>query len=935
MGKNLDHKHSNISIKNSHPGCMWGILHVLHYHRWHRVKKMLPHKRHGCGRHCVGVGNPESNINVAKASKMQHIDAKMDNSLIEKKATEPSPVTKSSVKSRIKALIAEEKSKRRSRHRRSSSYPEQSSSHPAQTQQTHTNSIHHLEPSNTDPIAEVALNDENPIIVHQDNENSSAASTLELDQLQSKVCEEPIASSEKCDLCATMLAMNYLRRSQVGEHGKQPVEKYTLLQDKLNRTRQDLLEQKLIYAKEPSKDVSLHESKQFLGALNMFNKNKELFLKILQYPSSPLAHSFHGRRALNSNIGLTKSVSFPLAGSGRRGVGPSKLKDKQETESWADGKEKLQVGSRAEKLVELESTEDRCEYSVPVKAEHRVDGIPKPHLVMPGSFDNSSPGSPHRLKNQHENKMVIKRFKNLKQKIKHAIRESRKERHRITMDAVLHKIPHGRKLSKDVKKEMDDLWKEPAMDRCSRYSPGSSCESNQSVPALAKDGLGHIRRTSSFNKSLDRYCQLYESSFNREAKHHISERLKLRTEETPSPVWNAPKSLGRILSLPDLRSFSCLHEGSPDAMSTGTPSRTVVNSTVSRGSSGFDEQKTLGLSMGSENETLMDTPLESGSQENSEVGVSYPVTKDEVGSTSLTSDEAINQVGQTLDILCNFTTGESVSHNEHEIRPTAGTAAKLAGPSPISVLDSNFQEDITSPAKFSISEDSGLKPTCLLFDGVEYLDSLANEQHEEGMDSLTVAKSRVNLEEIETSIKQFNSDFPHFLVDAKDIWEFNYVRDVLEQSGFSSNELLGTWHSADQPMDPSVFDEVEGCLLPEPNCSENEEGGNCNHLLLFDLINEILLEIHERSFTYWPMSLSSCSHIRPMPVGYHVLEEVWANISCYLSWRPNVEPSLDDAVSRDLAKGDGWMNVQFDAECVGLELEDMIFDDLLDELIWT
>ncbi|KAA8518903.1 hypothetical protein F0562_016323 [Nyssa sinensis] len=807
MGKNMDHKHSGISIKNSHPGCMWSILHVLHYHRWHCLKKMLPHKRH-----VVGVENPERDINAAKASKMQeHIDAEMDNSLIEEKATEPSPVTKSSVKSRIKALISEEMSKRRGRHSR------------------------------------IDLDNENPKIVHQENKNSSVASALELDQRQSKVCETPVASSEKCDLCATMLAMNYLWQTQVGEHGKKPVENHTLLQDKLNKIKQDLLEQKLIYAKEPSKDFSLHESKQFLDALNMFNTNKELFLKILQDPSSPLAHNFHGRRAFNSKIGLTKSVSFPLAGfSGRRDVGPRKLKHKQETEPWAERGGQLQVGSQAKKLAELESRGNTCEYSVPLIAEHRLDNIPRPHLAMSRSFDNSSPGSPHELKNWHENKIVIKRFKNLKQKIKHAIRESRKEGHRISMDAVLHKIPHGRKLSKDVKKKKDDLQKEPTMGICSNYSPKSSCESDQSISAIGKSGLQQMKRTSSFNESLDRYCQLYESSFNREAKHHISERLKLRTEETPSPVRNAQKSLGRILSLPDLRSFSYLQsDGSPDATSMGTSSRTAVNSIVSRGSSRFDEQKTLGLPMGSENETPVDEPVESESQENSvKVDESYPVTKDEVASTSLTSDEAKSQVGQTLDLLRNLTKGDSASHSEHEICPTAGAAAKMAGPNPISVLDSEFQEDITSHAKFSVSEDLGLKPSCLLFGGVE---SFTNKQHEAGMDSPTVAKSTAHLEEIETPIKQSDSDFPHFIVSAKDISEFNYVRDVLELSGFSRNEFLGTWHSAGQPVGPSVFDEVEGCFLPEPSSYENEEGGNCTHLLLFDLVNEILLEIHERS----------------------------------------------------------------------------------------
>lgn len=202
------------------------------------------------------------------------------------------------------------------------------------------------------------------------------------------------------------------------------------------------------------------------------------------------------------------------------------------------------------------------------------------------------------------------------------------------------------------------------------------------------------------------------------------------------------------------------------------------------------------------------------------------------------------------------------------------------------------------------------------------------------MDSPTVVESRFDVEKVDLR-KHLDSDFFPVQVDIKNKAEFNYVRDVLELSGIIRNELLETWHSIDKLVDPSVFEEVEGCLPLEPECSGNEEDGSCSHLLLFDLINEVLMEIYERSLTYCPRHLSSLSHIRPMPVGYHVLEEVWANISWYFSWEPDPDQTLDYVVSRDLAKGDGWMNLQFEAECLGLELEDWIFDDLLDELLCT
>lgn len=53
MGRQLQRLDSGFG-GNQHSGCMWGILHILDYHRWHNVKKMLPYKRHGGRRRVHG-----------------------------------------------------------------------------------------------------------------------------------------------------------------------------------------------------------------------------------------------------------------------------------------------------------------------------------------------------------------------------------------------------------------------------------------------------------------------------------------------------------------------------------------------------------------------------------------------------------------------------------------------------------------------------------------------------------------------------------------------------------------------------------------------------------------------------------------------------------------------------------------------------------------
>lgn len=211
-----------------------------------------------------------------------------------------------------------------------------------------------------------------------------------------------------------------------------------------------------------------------------------------------------------------------------------------------------------------------------------------------------------------------------------------------------------------------------------------------------------------------------------------------------------------------------------------------------------------------------------------------------------------------------------------------------------------------------------------------------DEQQEEKLDHTEVVENGENFQKFETLSKRFVYEIPCIEVHASHKAAFNYVRKVLELSGFTSHESLGIWYADDQPVDPSVYEELEGCLLLDPDCSGNcDEDGQCNHLLLFDVINEGLLEIFGRSYSYYPRPLSYLSHVHPLPAGGDVLHKVWTLISWYLNSTSDAYQSLDYYVSKDLGRSDGWMNLQFDSECVGLELDDLIFDDLLEEIICT
>ncbi|KAI3447691.1 hypothetical protein Pfo_004356 [Paulownia fortunei] len=869
MGKNLHHQESHISLENHSPGCMWGILNHFHHNRWHHVKKRLPRRRHGLGKHST---DQESTWTTLEAAEVQeNIDSLAENSAVDTKSLDPSPAPKSSMKSRIKALITEEMSKRRGRHRRTTSCP-------TRTQLDRTISFHRLELSD---LESPALNNSNDDVLGCHDSVHSAAL---LDPLLPRLGEEHGSNISACELCATMLNLNYSKQIEVNKLGRQPVRDHILLRDKL------------IYAIEPSKCDSLQESKLFMDALDLLNLRKEVFLKILQDPSSSLAHQLHCRRTPNLRFGLTKSVSFPVSGSSaRRAFKSDNSTTKQENRYRIKEEDELQHC--------VEVTEDFNKHLATLKGLFTENGSPEQFLRELELSDNASPTLGNMLRKRHDNKVILKRFKNLREKLKHVIRDRKKEKNRIIMDAVHHKIPYGRSVSSKNLNDDGDMTPEIKADKFSNYNSPGSCGSDQLGSDFGKSPQQPFKRTSSFNESFNRYNRLLEISLNREAKDHISHRLRFRTADSLSPIPSRPAILGRILSLPDLRSYSSIHID--DSASTSSLHTADM---VAAGNISIGEQKPLRL--GSENKVLPLAISESESQEN------------------------LMDAGETFDDSADSKTWESASSHDFNLEPVPSSAPQPSKSDQVSENESNYQEDgIGQGLAVSVSEESEFSRR-LLFPTEE--DSSAIQQDLPYLDSSTVSENMVDIDTPGIQlIKQFYNDLLHVQVDTKNEAEFNFVKDVLELSGFSRDEILGKWHSAEHPVNPLVFEEVEGCLVAQPECYGNEEGGSCDHLLLFDLINEVLLDIHERSFCYWPMPLTSRSHIHQMPKGYHVLEEVWAEISRLLNWGPEIDQAIDDAVSRDLAKHDGWMNLQLDTECVGLEMEDLIFDDLLEEIILT
>ncbi|RDX76886.1 Protein TRM32, partial [Mucuna pruriens] len=893
MGKRIRDKESALSNANSnsghhtHPGRVWGILHVIKYHHWRQVKRRLTHRRHGGGRPDSGTSDdsglhsmPE---NYAPYTTLSNVEEDLVHS--------PPPV-KHSIKSRIKSLLNEDTYKRKGRHKRSSTCP-------AKSQISRGESVQHLQ---VDPLSELLLTVENPEPVLQTFKNHLAAGTL--DVLSPVFSKKPNANTNMCVHCGTMFSSDILEHNKIHKH--------------LSCPSQCGPEEKLMNARILTTDASPHLFKDFLDALDVINTNKDFLLEYIQDPGSPFPfHSHtpthdHNQQSSSGKSRRTKSLSFPSCPStpGTQDCDPALLLN-QMVDEWFNAEEqKLKNQKNKQNASMHDSSDDFRQHSTPSGSSHHFDQGGGNERGYNSSLVPSQP--PNNVKTRH--------FRDLRKKMKNIIEEGRNEnKHRITMDAILDKIPRGRKLTKNVKKFMHEHSKDPTINEEGKDSATSGFGGHLSSTSFNKRQPSPMR-TSSLRESAGRYSQLYETCFNSEAKYPKTENLRLRTEERNSTL-KPPKSFKRFLSMPNLKSYFHHNEEPPVHLSPQNSIKKYGDRTTS--TDVIDkQQRSFDHSDDSKSQILPPTFSDDTSQESS---LNADQKQLLVRSTSKSGLDFSNEAKEDKGIVIEGL--DKLRDSEQDIGAETESTTMPAEVNSVLSSDTSFLDVSFDLENLNIMEDSELKPG--QDDGLDDMakQQEAKEDHPEVVDIF---------QEFETLSQCFNYEIPCIEVDSSNEAAFNYVRKVLELSGFTGHDSLGTWYSDNQPVDPSLYDELEGCLLLDPECSGNSgEGGQCNHLLLFDIINEGLLEIFGRSYSYYPRPLSSLCNVHPLPEGEHVLYKVWTLISWYINSSTTSElyTSLDYYVSKDLAKYDGWMNLQFDSECVGLEIDDLIFDDLLVETI--
>ncbi|KAF2300353.1 hypothetical protein GH714_012309 [Hevea brasiliensis] len=601
-----------------------------------------------------------------------------------------------------------------------------------------THSFHHIGPS--DGLGGISTDWTNPIIILQKSADPATSGL--------QIPSRPTSSNESVTRCGKYSLPDIMRdKGCLKQHLLSAKQEFST--ENGDKLMNNSLNENLSDVKQLDRGISSHQFMECVDVLELFKVNKKLFLEILQDPDVQAAKNFHVQ--LNSN---------------------------KKKEIWSFPKEKkFPAGIEVPMFVASKDSHDK-----PMGLRPEDSGVfAVTQEINFSSFVSSQGTNKH---GWHQSFMI--HLKYVMKKIKHMLKESKKEDKHASMNTIPYGVPSGCKLSTD-EKDAPARLKEVTTHLDGKENSGSYQDTNDSDNDLSKGQLPHIRRISSLNESADRYARLFEFSLTKKAKWHDfqSKSLKLTNEDKFTSTGNSLKTFRRRLSLPDLESFCPLpNETSHNSIHSGIPFKTSTD---------YD------------------------------------------------------------------TNAENVIHNDLKSESIC-VAIKQFEPRE-AVEDAEFRK--------TYSADRG------------------NDEN-----AYTVAGDHSML----------------FELNEPDDTDFNYVRDVLEVSGFIEQGCRGTWHSLDQPLSPTLFKELEAYLNHELECSSEDVGSNCDHQLLFDLINEVLLQIYKSSLAYFPESFSFTQRVRPLPKGNHTLEEVWKRISWYRSIALKTTQSLDDIMAQDMAKDDGWMN---------------------------
>uniref|UniRef100_A0A5B6ZKH6 DUF4378 domain-containing protein n=1 Tax=Davidia involucrata TaxID=16924 RepID=A0A5B6ZKH6_DAVIN len=910
-----------VRYEKDQAGCIWGLISIFDFRYGRSTRKLLSDRRRGI-RQAVGAGYSRSKLNTL-TNYDERFQGIYDG---EESETAAADAGKTSVKELMEEEMFSEHDLKKQMSIAEVELKESDSEHKGSVKKSRKrknkkskrscDNVHELNAAEN-------LGPENSC--HQVSEQK-ASNNLNLEVIAEELCDQIHQKSTSCV-----------------EHGwhedleMQSNQTFSVFEEKLNEAIKVLVNQKFTNGKNLMEDGKIHHSRELMDALQTLSSNKELFLKLQRDPNSLLVKHIqdledaHLEKNQNSKSVSRSNLSDKEVGNSR----PSELVNRKQ-HNFFRRKSKSQERN-------------------PLKGNENCQPSNRIVILKPGpsgmrnsqtESNSSSLQSHYSLGNKDQSERIASQFSftEIKRKLKHAMG---KERHRIPSDGITHRFPYERQNSGNGDREVggeNGGWGSPNRnhfynERFSGLSIGSKREDKIDKPKDAETSMG--------NGTVE-YPEQRVSNIYIEAKKHLSEMLSNGDEIEDSSSWQLPKTLGRILSLPEfnfspicspgreeepsfvttqmrlspcnnfhmanentwqliqenrishlgsssqnLESQSCITDDNPDDKEQAPNSN-------HDGSNGYNHANADKMSSEADVKIVKTTDTvfseESKTLEVSAAGSS--ITRDDENSdTAEVSDEQKSAQCLKLDSfeedksLSSPLASPSNSSIAKKVEDLESANERPEWPSPVSVLEPLFSDDDISPASTkSLAVEPPMQPLRI------HLEEQVSSAVDQGI------CARTCMEDEESS--------------------FEYVEAVLLGSGLNWDEFLLRWLSSEQLLDSSLFDEVE--LFSNRSCHDQK--------LLFDCTNEVLTEVCERYFGYSPWVSFVKQNIRPVPKGKNLIREVWEGVEWCLLLQPPPR-TLDQIVRKDMAKTGTWMDLRFDIESIGIEMGEDILEELMEDTI--
>lgn len=725
----------------------------------------------------------------------------------------------------------------------------------------------------------------------------------------------------------------------------------TIVEEKLVAALKVILEERLRSSKHLGEEGNAYCSKEFMDALQTLNSNKGLFLKLLQDQNSVLVK--HIQNLEDARVDKDPKPSS-LPACNLSGGKPANSK------SGESSSRKHRSFFRRSKSLE----------SYPLVGEKDCLSPNKIVILKPGPAGAQSPETDVAISSSslHSHYMEVHNDRNtsqfsfteIKRKLRHAMG---KERQGISSDRATSKLSSKHHNMNKSSSGENSGWSSPNRnhfytEKFAKYSP--SVKKGEPVGKLKDKGSGVLSETSL-------YPRIGGSDFYTEAKKHLSDMLRNGDENTEAMTGQLPKSLGRILSFTQYNGSPCCSprkygddvfitaqtrlsprgmvknnmsgglqeshdnhpsprkqnlESQPCISGSNTPAKVQSHGTdannippkdnlecslevqsftqdtlvpeVQTSSLMVPEIEEMTESRSQEEENIISISSESSSNSvggEAQEGDCREVENEERASQfSKESSPCFKSDSFGEDQILSSLTVSPYSPVSREVEDSDYATDKMGRPSPISVLEPILTDDDISPASTKPQPvEKGIQPVHIHFE-------------EQPSATEVGICTRISLEDEESA--------------------FEYVEAVLLGSGLNWGEFLPRWLSSCEILDSSLFNEVE-LFSGRPRHDQK---------LLFDCANKALKKVCESYFR----CVTGISHLKPniqsVPKGMDLIHEVWKRVEGHLFQHPH-SYSLDQLVEIDLVRSGKWMKLQSNSEHIGFEMEEIIFNELVEDIV--